>query len=104
VDQFTYAISDGFTGGTNLCTANVTVTLGKASSAFNYISGTSGGTVNLRGYGIPTHLYDVQRSGTPDFSSFTDLTPSGIAAAANGVILYTDTSAPNPSYYRFAVH
>jgi autotransporter-associated beta strand protein len=104
VDQFTYAISDGFTGGTNLCTANVTVTLGKASSAFNYISGTSGGTVNLRGYGIPTHLYDVQRSGTLNFSSYTNLTPSGIAAAANGVILYIDTSAPNPSYYRFAVH
>jgi hypothetical protein len=60
--------------------------------------------VNLRGYGIPTHLYDVQRSGTLNFSSYTNLTPSGIAAAANGVILYIDTSAPNPSYYRFAVH
>lgn len=36
-DQFTYTISDGFLGGTNAGTANVNVTLGKATSVFNSV-------------------------------------------------------------------
>ena len=61
-DQFTYTISDGFPGGTATCTADVTVRLStEATSQFTYVSASSG-TVNLRGYGIPGKLYDVQRS------------------------------------------
>jgi hypothetical protein len=27
-----------------------------------------------------------------------------VTAAPNGIILYTDSSAPSPSFYRFVVH
>jgi hypothetical protein len=101
-DLLTYTVSDGY-GGTATCTNKVTVTLGKATSAFNYISGTSG-TVNLRGYGIPTHQYDVQRSATVAFSAYTTLA-TVTAASGSGVILYTDaTAGAGPWFYRFAVH
>jgi hypothetical protein len=100
-DQFTYTIDDGF-GGTATSTAKVTVRLGKATSVFNYVSGTSG-TVNLRGYGIPGSSYDVQRSPHPDFSSQVTVLAT-VTAAPNGIVLYTDTSAPSPSFYRFVVH
>jgi len=100
-DQFTYTISDGF-GGTATGTADVTVTLGKATSVFNYVSGSSG-TVNLRGYGIPGKSYDIQRCGNANFST-TITVVATVTAAASGVILYTDTGAPSPSFYRFAVH
>jgi hypothetical protein len=99
-DQFSYAIADGF-GGTNLCTAKVTVRLGKTTSVFNYISPPVNGSVDLRGYGIPGHQYDVQASS--DMSNWTTL--ATVTAAANAIILYTDNSATNsPRYYRFAVH
>ena len=100
-DQFTYTVSDGY-GGTATCTNKVTVRLGGATSAFNYISDSSG-NVNLRGYGIPGKSYDVQRSGDPGFSSYTVIA-TVTAASGSGLILYRDTGAPSPSYYRFAVH
>lgn len=102
-DQFTYIVSDGYAGGTAICTNKVKVTLGKATSAFNYISGTRG-TVNLRGYGIPGHQYDIQYSGDPSFATNAVLA-TVTAAAGNGLILYTDaTAGTGPRYYRFAVH
>ena len=104
-DQFTYTIKDVNTGGTATSTADVTVSLGNASSVFNSISGTIG-NMNLRGYGIPTHQYDIQRSSDATFPDGSTSTLATVTAAASGVILYTDTdlSAPNPSYYRLAVH
>ena len=102
-DQFTYTISDGFPGGTATSTANVTVRLGQATSVFNYVSGSSG-TVNLRGYGIPSHDYDVQYSATADFTTIAG-TFGPVTAAANGMLTYTDaTAGAGPRYYRFAVH
>ncbi len=101
-DQFTYTISDGFPGGTATSTANVTVRLGQATSVFNYVSGSSG-TVNLRGYGIPSHDYDVQYSATADFTTIAG-TFGPVTAAANGMLTYTDaTAGAGPRYYRFAV-
>ena len=103
VDQFTYTISDGFPGGTATSTANVTVRLGQATSVFNYVSGSSG-TVNLRGYGIPSHDYDVQYSATADFTTIAG-TFGPVTAAANGMLTYTDTTAgAGPRDYRLAVH
>ena len=101
-DQFTYTISDGFTGGTATSTAKVTVRLGQATSVFNSISAPISGIVNLRGHGIPGHLYDVQRS--PDLSTWSTISLAPVIAAANGIILYTDNEAPATAYYRFAVH
>ena len=101
-DQFTYAISDG-RGGTANCTAVVTVRLGKATSVFSYISGSSG-TVDLRGHGIPGRQYDIQISANPDFSSGVSVLTT-VTAAANGIMTYTDTTAGSgPRYYRFAIH
>ncbi|HXI70589.1 MAG TPA: Ig-like domain repeat protein [Verrucomicrobiae bacterium] len=104
-DSFTYTISDGFTGGTNTSTANVNVRLGKATSVLS--PPTAGaGVVNLVGYGIPSHAYDVQRS--PDMTTWTTISlgsnPSGIVAAANGIVLYTDTNPLSTAFYRLAVH
>jgi len=101
-DQFTYTISDGYTGGTATCTNTVTVTLGKATSAFNSISGSSG-TVNLRGYGIPGHQYDIQYATTLSNPTWT-LLMTVTAATGSGVIVYTDNAGAGPRYYRFAVH
>jgi hypothetical protein len=102
-DTFTYTVSDGFLGGTATSTANVTVQLsGKATSTFTSISSPSAGIVDLRGYGIPGHSYDVQRSPDSGFSTFTTL--ATVTAAPNGIITYEDDSAPATAYYRFAVH
>ena len=102
-DLLTYTVSDVY-GGTSICTNKVAVTLGKATSVFNYISG-SAGTVNLRGYGIPGQQYDVQRSSNPAFPTGSITVVGTVAAASgSGVILFTDTGAPSPSFYRFAVH
>ncbi len=104
-DAFTYTISDGYTGGTATSTANVTVRLGKATSVL-YPPTVGIGVVNLVGYGIPGHAYDVQRS--PDLSTWTTISltayASGITAAANGIVLYTDTNPLSTAYYRLAVH
>jgi hypothetical protein len=104
-DSFTYTISDGYTGGTATSTASVTVSLGKATSVL-YPPTVGAGVVNLVGYGIPTHAYDIQRS--PDLSTWTAISlstyPSGITAASNGIILYTDTNPLTTAYYRLVVH
>ena len=99
-DLFTYAIQDGF-GGTNLGTARITVRLGNATSVFNSIA-PEGANVNLRGYGIPGHNYDIQVSS--NMQDWTTLTT--VAAAPNGLILYTDTPplGSGQRFYRFAVH
>lgn len=99
-DTFTYTISDGFTGGTATSTANVTVRLGNATSSFT-ASSFHGTEADLRGYGIPTHQYDVQVS--TDMVNWSTLTT--VTAAGNGIILYTNYSSPQPTaFYRFAVH
>ena len=102
-DQFAYAIADPF-GATAISTAKVTVRLGKATSAFAYISPPVGGIVSLRAYGIPTRSYDVQKSS--DLVNWTTISGStGVTAAANGTILFTDPDAnTSPRFYRFAVH
>ncbi|MGO8925802.1 MAG: choice-of-anchor Q domain-containing protein [Limisphaerales bacterium] len=101
-DQFTYTISDGY-GGTATSTANVTVRLGHATSAFTCILPPVGGIVNLRGYGIPGHSYDVQRSS--DLVNWTTISETdGVTAAADGIILYTDSPGSDTAFYRFAVH
>ena len=101
-DQFTYTINDG-QGGTATSTAKVTVRPGVVTCEFNYISPPTNHIVNLRGHGIPLHTYDVQRS--PDMQTWSTISSSPVPAAANGIILYTDTDAPDPqAYYRFAVH
>ena len=100
-DSFTYILSDGFPGGTTTCTAKVTVTLARATSEFNYISTTNGGTVYLRGYGVPGTSYEIQRAGTANLSSYSVIA-TVTAATGSGVILYTNTGAPNPSFYRLA--
>ena len=98
-EVFTYAIADNF-GGTNLGTAKVTVRLGQATSVFNSIAPVNG-TVNLHGYGIPGHHYDIQVSS--NMQDWTTLTT--VAAAPNGVIFYTDTppDGAGQRFYRFAV-
>ena len=101
VDQFTYTISDGFTGGTATSTANVTVRLAPATSVFNYISASTG-TVNLRGHGIPGRSYDIQWSANANFSTVGGVLDS-VTAAANGIITYTDNAGADTRYYRFAV-
>jgi hypothetical protein len=102
-DQFTYTIADPF-GSTATSTAKVTVRLGNATSTFNYISQPSGsGNVTLRGYGIPGHSYDVQRSS--DLVNWTTISETdGVTAAADGIILYTDSPGSDTAFYRFAVH
>ena len=100
-DSFTYTVSDGFSGGTSTGTANVNVRLGEATSGFNYISPPVNGTVNLRGYGIPGHQYNIQVSS--DLLNWTTL--DTVTAAPNSIILYTDTNAnTSQRYYRFAGH
>ena len=101
-DQFTYTISDG-NGRHRHQHGQSDGAAGMVTCVFNYISTPTNHTVNLRGHGIPQHTYDVQRS--PDMQTWSTISSSPVPAAANGIILYTDTNAPDPqAYYRFAVH
>jgi hypothetical protein len=102
-DQFTYTISDNYTGGTATSTASVMVRLSPVTYAFYSIS-VSGGSVYLRGYGIPGHSYDIQKS-TDNMATWSTISgPSGVTPAANGIILYTDTLTSPQGDYRLAVH
>jgi hypothetical protein len=103
-DQFTYTISDGFTGGTATSTAIVIVRLNNATSTFISPTMPSSGAVALRGYGIPGQQYDIQRSSDLLFTPVNTTTLTTVTADANGIILHTDNDVPSPSYYRFAVH
>ena len=102
-DSFTYVVSDGFLGGTNTSTVNVTVQATTQPSTNNLasISYPGGTTIILQGYGIPTTNYDVLMSTNADFSYPTNV--ATVTAAANSILLYTNTAAPSPSFWQFAV-
>jgi hypothetical protein len=72
------------------------------SSAASISQPDSNGNVTLRSYGIPGHSYDVQRS--TDLLTWTTISgATGVTAAANALILYTDNPGSGTAFYRFAV-
>ena len=95
-DQFTYTVSDGF-GGTN--SGTITLTAGSSGGVTGQVNSftVTGGVVNLTFAGIPSSVYNVQRStNLTDWSTiWTTNAPSG------GIFQFNDGSAPTPSaYYR----
>ena len=99
-DLFTYLVSDGYPGGTVTNSVVVTVRLSSGvTSVFNYVSAPSGGSVTLRGYGVPGNSYEIQKS--EDMMTWTTIGTAN--ALPNGLILFTDPNATNSqAYYRIA--
>jgi adhesin/invasin len=96
---FTYTVSDGHSGTD---TKTVTINVVKPGGIAQAISYNAGG-VTIRFAGIPGISYDVQRSATSDFASFsTQLTTNAPPA---GVFSYTDSSPLNlTGFYRLMQH
>jgi hypothetical protein len=99
-DTINYTVSDG-RGGTSIGTINVTLTNNGAS--YNQLSATVllGGDLELSYLGIPgtNYVLDLTHDLTPPVS-WTGLKTN--AAAANGVILFTNTPSLSPTndFYR----
>ena len=100
-DRFTYTVSDPFEG-TTTSTASVTVRLGAVSSIISSIKMQSDGSVKVIANGIAGKSYIIQAS-TDLFQTWANLSTN--VAAANALILYIDTDAPNHALrsYRLAL-
>jgi hypothetical protein len=58
----------------------------------------------VRGYGVPDRQYDLEKT-TDNWSSWSTVSGSPFTAAANGILIGTDTAATSDSaMYRFKVH
>jgi hypothetical protein len=96
-DMFTYTVSDGYPGGT--VTNTVLVSISVLTANFYTIAPTNGHTVNLVGYGRPGYLYLVQK--TTNYVIWNTIGQTN--ALANGLVLFSDTNAIEPSAsYRLA--
>jgi hypothetical protein len=90
-DQFTYTISDGY-GGTAICTVNVTVRPGGATSVItHYLLLPNNAGFQLVAFGIPDKTYRIQAS--TDSGSWTDIS-GDIVAPSSSVIVFTDGTDP----------
>ena len=98
-DSFTYTLSDD-AGGSSVGTVNVTVRAANVSSTITDLVVVTGVSATLTASGQSGHMYNVQAS---DNAGSTWSTIGSATAAANGVIIYTDTT-PNPDsrLYRLA--
>ncbi len=99
-DSLSYTTADdNCTSQSGTITVNVQVAGGAKANQIAY----SAGGVTLVFAGIPGIAYDVQRSATIDFQSYTTLTTTNAPAA--GVFSLTDPSPLSPSgYYRLFQH
>jgi hypothetical protein len=96
LDQFTYTVSDGYPGGT--VTNTIVVTISVLTANFYTITPVNR-AVHLLGYGRPNYVYLVQK--TTDYSTWNTIGQTN--ALANGLVLFTDTNAIEPSAsYRLA--
>lgn len=92
-----YTVVDSSSPGLT-ASSTITVNVTNAVSSVNSIS-SAGGGVTITFAGIPTYKYVVERSGSAsDWTNAT--TVQTIEAPVGGVWTFTDSSPPNPSFYR----
>jgi hypothetical protein len=98
-DTFTVSITDGRGGSvTGTLTAIVSAPpSGGSSNGANLVNISAGaGGITFTFYGIPSQVYDIQRSTT--LTSWTTIATR--TASITGKILYTDTTPLPAAYYR----
>jgi hypothetical protein len=100
-DTINYTLSDG--GGTAAGTIDVTVAANGPGSNGITITGTPT-SANLLFYGIPGQAYYIQTSSPGLTGPWTDLPGTPIVADSLGMINYTVTNPPSPSFYRTSVN
>lgn len=96
----TYMVHDATIPTAYIASNTITVTVTNAVSYVNSISNNvANGTVIIKFAGVPGFNYVVERSGSATvWSSAT--TVQTITAPGTGIWSFTDSSPPNPSFYR----
>jgi hypothetical protein len=79
--------------------STITVTVTNAFSSANSISST-GSSVTITFAGTPGYNYVVERTSDTINGPWTVVTGSATNAPSAGLWTFTDSSPPNPSYYR----
>jgi hypothetical protein len=93
-----YTVADSTSPTPLTASSTITVSVTNAVSSANAISST-GNSVTITFAGIPGYSYAVERSSSvSDWSSATTVQTTN--APTGGVWTFTDSSPPNPSYYR----
>jgi len=96
-DQFTYTVSDGRGGTAN---ATVTITVSAPTQGFNQVGAENlgGGAIRLSYLGVPGNNYAIDWRTNLSLGSWIPLTTN--AAASDGWLIFTNTSAEPQSFYR----
>ena len=97
-DSFTYTAIDQF-GGSGQGTVIVTIVSTNAPSLNGLTIQMSGGNAILQFHGIPGQAYYIQQASSAT-GPWLDLPSTPVKANALGLIAYTVTSPPSPSFYR----
>jgi len=107
-DNFNYTVRDvnsAYRAGDTVRTASarINITVVNAGGMVQTINTSGGGAVVIHSAGIPGDQYDLQRSATVTFTSFTVLLTTN--APFNGLFNFTDPSPPTPNaFYRLMHH
>lgn len=96
-DQFTYSVSDGRGGTAN---GAVTITVSAPSQGFNQVGAENlgGGALRLNYLGIPGNNYALDWRTNLSLGAWIPLMTN--AAASNGWLIFTNTSAEPQNFYR----
>jgi subtilisin-like proprotein convertase family protein len=98
-DSFTYTITDG-RGGSATGTVTVAIKVNNAPSQNLTITDLGGGSMLIKGYGIPGRPYRLQYSDSLTPANWQDLAGGSLTASAIGAFQSTDTSGSGSRYYR----
>jgi hypothetical protein len=99
-DSFTYTVTS-VNGGCTSASGTVSITAVTVGGIAQNISYNAGG-VTVRFAGIPGYSYEIQRSATSDFASYTVLLTTN--APAGGLFSFTDSSPLNPNGFYRTLH
>jgi subtilisin-like proprotein convertase family protein len=99
VDQFTYTISDG-RGAVVTGTVTVSIKVDNDPGQNLVITDLGGGSIQIRGSGIPGRTYRLQYTDTLAPAAWAELPGGSVTADATGAFVFTDTSGSPMRYYR----
>lgn len=98
-DSFTYTITDG-RGGSAIATVTVAIAVDNDPGQNLTITDLGGGSIRIRGSGIPGRTYRLQYTDTLSPAAWADLPGGSVTSDASGVFEFIDTSGSPMRYYR----
>ncbi len=98
-DSFTYTINDG-RGGSAVGTVNVAIKVDVDPGQNLVITDLGGGSMRIRGSGIPGRTYRLQFTDTLSPAAWANLPGASVTADASGAFEFTDNSGSASRYYR----